>query len=1037
MELDADSVINLILQIRDPQTVNEATNHILQFLRIPQSINILFQIISNPENIEYVDQFTILSISQYCEINREFINQDLLNFIRSNLLQILIGIKKESYLPILLRTISVVINLFPSNWPEIQEYAFSAFDPSTIIIRVELLSMLITYLPEETVLNQLGVFIQLLQAVYQSDNMNLQCTSVFLAVKIVEKTQNIQLVSQLRPYISNLLKNVILNSDYDSNLLNQILNPIDEVKSLDFDLIDVNFVIDLTINSISAKEMPLYFKIQINNLTSLCLRHLECAIPYDKLRHILINEFSLSIQLYANEKEDQTNSWIYEVGNVIDCIFYRMTSQQVIQNVKSNFYAYYQNPIEGIRFFQLILLHELIMTELPNIENLLIELFPHVLCLLEDPSPRVRNFSAVVLGHISPFIKSHIIDELVDILEIVNRFILINKSESGTFLLKSVINCSNNTDEFIEYEYKFVKEILTSSNLFLCQDSMDILTVLFEKSKLRFVTIDEDAYILSAKLIKEDPSRYSPLLIFLSNILSKDKRLQNSIPEFISLLISGLNSQDYEIINNSLYAIQFYFNNYPKDEQGSELSIQLSKELFPSLKMIFELPNDDNFTYSLKGSSILSIVSFLNATKVDNNLLNFFFQCVNNFLSIDNDIMGYSLVKSNLLLFALASNNDELSDLIVNNECIQNIVKALILKIITIFKGRVSIEKFLIGFISEAITKFGFQKIQINPNEIAQYILDRLKYYTNFNTSDKKTIKAISQAIATIIIYNPDREPNSQIIKVFMPYLENLLNDQLNPSHQVIAVNSFTFILSNASSLSLFDQSFFDQLIQKMISFISDINYKLVKSACKFLISVLKIAKDRIIPVTQLILSSLFERFKSIQDRQYQSVSLSEILMITISHFQKIFVDSIPADQFLRELLSVLPLTNKVKYADFIYSITNSLQLFVKDNPDLCKGLYRVYVLVISDRNRESLFISRYLLGLLAYFISQNDGLFSCNEEKIQFIAQIFGNDELAYQNFNIMYPIYLEEGTLLANPPVNDGDNQIIDLTGEQYDFS
>ena len=220
-----------------------------------------------------------MSISKYLEIRKDSIDDEILESIRINLINVLKNYRNLEYIPLIIEQMSCVIKLFPSDWPEIIEYAFN-IDPSEFFIHIKLLSMLMPYFTEETIVEKMEFFTQLLTDIFQLDYMSsdspldcikIQCSSVSFVVELVKRTQEIELVEQLRPLITQLLQTVISETHFDTDLLNQIINPISRIPNLRLNVIDVSIAIKLVINAITNKAVPNEYKFQLNNLLEILI----------------------------------------------------------------------------------------------------------------------------------------------------------------------------------------------------------------------------------------------------------------------------------------------------------------------------------------------------------------------------------------------------------------------------------------------------------------------------------------------------------------------------------------------------------------------------------------------------------------------------------------------------------------------------------------------------------------------------------------------------------------------------------------------
>ena len=181
--------------------------------------------------------------------------------------------------------------------------------------------------------------------------------------------------------------------------------------------------------------------------------------------------------MYHIEQEDEAFTWSYQIGDIIDNIFSHSSKQFILNNVKRNFMEYYQNEDDGIRFFQLLLLNILAKFPLSDADDLLIESYPILFSFLDDSSERIRKYTAITLGFISLRIKDFIIENMNGILSDVNEFVAEYQDDAGTFLLISLIECANNTDDFIQSEYEFIKEFLSCPNIVVCKDSIEIIFI--------------------------------------------------------------------------------------------------------------------------------------------------------------------------------------------------------------------------------------------------------------------------------------------------------------------------------------------------------------------------------------------------------------------------------------------------------------------------------------------------------------------------------------------------------------------------------
>ena len=105
MEFSPHELIETILQFRNPETANDARNQIMQFLTNPQSIGMLFDIILMPEIDDFIYQIAIICVNQFCDINKEIISEEMLDFLRSRLMDVLRSFRDSIPFSILLNAI--------------------------------------------------------------------------------------------------------------------------------------------------------------------------------------------------------------------------------------------------------------------------------------------------------------------------------------------------------------------------------------------------------------------------------------------------------------------------------------------------------------------------------------------------------------------------------------------------------------------------------------------------------------------------------------------------------------------------------------------------------------------------------------------------------------------------------------------------------------------------------------------------------------------------------------------------------------------
>lgn len=1052
MEFTPHELIETILQFRNPETVNDASNQMMQFLNNPQSIEMLFDIILMPEIDDFIYQIAIISVNQFCDINKEVISEEMLDFIRSKLMDVLRSFRDSIPFSILLNAISTAIECFSSDWIEIQDFAFE-IDTSKIIYHINLLSMLIPFFSDETISEKTDFFSGLLSSIFQPDetnfldsteNLEIQCSSVEFAVKLVERTQSSELVEQLCPLITKLLEVVITETNFNTYLLHQILKPIDDVILYKYPLIDTQHAIKLAVDAMLDKSVPGEYKIHLNNLIEICVRDRELQISAESTRYILAIEFTLSIMLYHDEQEDEKFTWSYQIEDIVEYIFLRSTSQFIVNNVRNNFKMYYENENEGIRFFQLLLLKILSKQyDIPNSEDLLIELYPCLLNFLADPSPRFRTYTAITLGFVSPCIKDYIIDNMASILEKVNIFVDEYRDEASTFLLLSLIECADNTDDFIENEYNFIKEFLGCPNPAICMDVIDIIKLLISNSRSKLVLISKDAYPTLIKAISNDPSNYSGLLISISELISKDDELNDYLSDFITMIKEGLDSGENDIINNSLSAAQNIINCFK--EKNQEQAYFILSELLPPIKKIASIPGDDDIVCKMKGSCIITLVNMLFVLEMNEELLTLYFECVDNYIAVPNDVLTIYLTKSCFHLLFLINRIPSNYEMILNNENVQSDISQLINKIISSTSlnemNDETIDDIFVKFISMAIKLFGFEKLNIESNTIAEYLINKLTLYSSyqnghiFNELCMKLMKSICEALLVILISDSDSKSESQINQIFSKYLVDLLNDILNQKGQIIAIRSFSRIFINEKSRVLFSEQFYQDVVQQINLFITESNPIVAMSSCKFFYTILPSNLEILQPYAPEVVKNLFQRLDSTCDQNNQSISLREMIIVALCLFYTKYEGMIPTQQLLESVLPCLPLTNKIKYSSNIYFFLSTLQNEIINDENMTKQLFRIYVLVISDRNKESNHMDITILYLMAYFINQHSNLFQSEEEENEVIAQFFQEDEVAYRNFIQLYAIYLSGYNQMVNPNIDFNNIAVIDLTGQQFD--
>ena len=158
-----EELIALFAATKNPETVAESSQRLMEIMNNPDVFQAFFEIIQNPaisfDNKKSAAVYIKVALNQNMNLSEEGINPEVLAFVKSQLLEILFSINDHNLKDIIIGSMELILKTSEGgldSWPELFTSATGGMtDGKTVSSAIALLSLCMEFIPENTIAESL------------------------------------------------------------------------------------------------------------------------------------------------------------------------------------------------------------------------------------------------------------------------------------------------------------------------------------------------------------------------------------------------------------------------------------------------------------------------------------------------------------------------------------------------------------------------------------------------------------------------------------------------------------------------------------------------------------------------------------------------------------------------------------------------------------------------------------------------------------------------------------------------------------------
>ena len=188
-----EELIHLFQAIKNNSTINEAQPRLIELLNTPDVFEAFFSILRDEkgliQNKKDASVFLKVAIRDqfFINVQGEF-NEELMNFVKSQILEILFQIRDQYIIEVLVGSIEMIVTNSQNkidSWPDLLPAAIEAIqDPATINSSIAVLSSCIPFIPQQSIVESLEQFVQIIDVGINFDQWPVRAEAFEILQKI-------------------------------------------------------------------------------------------------------------------------------------------------------------------------------------------------------------------------------------------------------------------------------------------------------------------------------------------------------------------------------------------------------------------------------------------------------------------------------------------------------------------------------------------------------------------------------------------------------------------------------------------------------------------------------------------------------------------------------------------------------------------------------------------------------------------------------------------------------------------------------------
>ncbi|OHT05886.1 hypothetical protein TRFO_26245 [Tritrichomonas foetus] len=902
-------LITFYTELQNPslQNANEVTDSLLKLYSLPQSINILINILLTSDNIFFKQQaaFGLKHSLSACE---SLIDQNDFHNIWNGLFQILNIENEENMIDIILLPVIQLFNICQKQWNYISNF-ITGLSNNNFPKFLHILSNLIFFLEPSFVIEKLDYFMDIIDnsLIFIKNN---QCFLLFkysfliyhsLSVDVIKDNQELYeiLKNKFRENFSLILIEILHDETIMKSLISYFISAFDHC----INPFSLSLLMQPIFNILNDSLFSIEMKYNTILLFTGLLEHDEFIIDNDILKHCIQCSIPLSFEIFNHSLniEDPDSSIFNE-------FFYRCLNRIPIKLIPGIVLPFIQqlslDLIYSKMYTLLILTDACLRRSETNIilkENQQIfEFFQFLIACLQSNHLGIRNEASYFFcAHFSIFAfffaplftpiasSSDILQKIFDFINFILKLIVNNSFEIGFNILLTFINNIstiypdwNNFEETI-YPNKLAKEFpiysvlmniftfcihqINFSDISTVIMNWEIIGVIVEKSKFIANSVFEKLYMICFSVIQNLKSQDDlksnsdiPLLPYLLKCISSlvqncNEQIKNNLPEIVSVILNCMITiDDFETKKSTSKCLESFI-------------INTSEEMTPFIP--------DLISYIL-GICQLSPYQFLqkhnnNLFKLRQHIKYVIFPLIN----LLNEIIRHypELFLESTILSTILNITKILINGLFNKEIIAGC--KLLKEIVNLLNNHDLLMPQVLGVFSINLIEKLRNEIHLKVIlSIIDVINEIVMIYGNEILCGKESF--LLDCILNFIYQNRNPFTNEFIFQQsFLDTSFELLNNIINNFDENLEANANS--INNSSNPHLID--FVHPFLEKMLNLLKENNHELFSYSLRIITSIIIKSTD-IIPIEVLLM--LIQTIFPVIENELSTISLHSIIFL-------------------------------------------------------------------------------------------------------------------------------------------------------------
>lgn len=915
-EFNTDSLIALYTQLRDAsgKFANEVTDQLKEIIKVPQSIICFFDVITQSTN-HIFRIYATLNVRDYLVVHKSDISQESLQNVRKLIIECLVNEKNSTARLQLIAVISILINYFPDDWPELNQFIYTEDYSPFLSSILQIFNIIFKKISDDELESQMEYYMQLVLAGFQSDDFHCNYNAVYFFFSILIKVDDTSQFEVFQDPLFDLLEATIKKQD--AKILAKFLELIKVGIYNNIIFLPMEKVFTLILPILNS-EIEIDIKNPLNNLIGLYLQFDTKQITTETLEQIFNLEINLAIELYDLSIDDPTLSWINDCISVFEGIYMRISEETVVQMSVTQFKELVDQKEPKFILSAISALISAISVIPENFDSQIDTIFSQLLNLLDNKDKYIQKFASEALSNIAPDFTDFITNNIT---EIVNAILFFIKEgvENGTSLLSAIINSTSITDEIFPSLLPTVLEWIKSPDPVMKQDATMILYSLIDNSQYQIPKFFEEITADVISLLKDSLENHYLLYIIIKKLCDRIPDLMTGyLSEFIPIITEGINSTDPYVKGQAIQTIEHLTKALPNNTEYQEFMMKIYNELLEIANAQLEDTEDDQIR-SISGAAVFqasNLVCYLKKSELLPSIL----PAVVHIARLPSMNCIYFAAKSfrylTYLIMYSPIKNDSVTD------PTDEMIDILIEKLNESSRYEFDILNEIIKTIAESIRTCGIGILKCKELELFKILSSVLTHTMNPYTGALICPDDILDSISDLF-FNLANSTNENITKDILEALFPILTEFLDHKsyeYQVFSINTFSRVIP------LMADDMKQELIQIMPQRIEEAVPKVASAAAHFIYNISKEErvdqlKENIVPV----LTALMEKLEGVTNLTTDNIFMRENLLLAVSSIgTNVLVKDFPIEETMPVILKSLPVVKQFRYNKEVYKFLNS-----------------------------------------------------------------------------------------------------------------